>query len=115
MARWRVHLHLICLIYFNTCQRCSFFALVDLLSILPYWCEFIATVGSGKSPFTSTGGASTFIRCLRLLRLLKAEKYTEAFTIFDDVLRDNADVLVVTGFSALVMWVLFASLLYVEE
>ena len=42
-------------------------------------------------------------------------RYTEAFTIFDDVLRDNADVLVVTGFSALVMWVLFASLLYVKR
>ena len=79
--------------------------MIDLLSILPYWIDFIyTTTVLGKSPFSSTSASSTFIRCLRLLRILKAEKYTHAFTVFDDVILANSEVLVVTGFSAMVMW-----------
>ena len=50
-----------------------------------------------------------------LFRLLRFEKYTKAFTSFDDVLRDNMDVLAMTGFSALLLWIFFGSLLYLTE
>jgi hypothetical protein len=93
----------------------SFFALIDLLSILPYWIDFISTIANSKSPFQSTSTSSTFIRCLRLLRVLKAEKYTNAFTVFDDVILANSEVLIVTGFSAVVMWILFSALMYFAE
>ena len=93
----------------------SFFGLVDLLSILPYWLDFASNVTSGQSPFTSNSTSSTFVRCLRLLRILRAEKYTQAFTVFDDVLAANSEVLIVTGFSALVMWILFSALMYFFE
>ena len=39
--------------------------------------------------------------------MLKAEQYTEAFTILDDVVRAQSDVLIVTGFTALVFWIFF--------
>ena len=94
---------------------CTFFALVDLASILPYWIDLVITVSRGDDPFTNTDSSSTFIRCLRLLRILKAEKYTQAFTVFDDVILANSDILTVTGFSALVMWILFSSLMYFAE
>ena len=94
---------------------CTFFAIVDLLSIVPYWIDLSANVMQGTSPFTSSSTSSTFIRCLRLLRVLKAEKYTSAFTVFDDVLVANSDVLIITGFSAMVMWILFSALMYFAE
>ena len=50
------------------------------------------------------------VRALRLIRMLKLERYVRAFTVFDDVLRDSLDILAVSGFFALVVWV-FASTL----
>merc|ERR1711871_864300 len=38
-----------------------------------------------------------------------------AFTVFDDVILANSEVLVVTGFSAFVMWILFSALMYFAE
>lgn len=49
----------------------TFFPLVDLLSIAPYW---IAIVLGGESPDFTTA-----IRVFRLVRLLKADKYLNAF------------------------------------
>ncbi len=94
---------------------CTFFALVDLVSVLPYWIDFAVTLAGGNDPFLNTSSTSTFVRSLRLLRILKAEKYTQAFTIFDDVIVANGEVLVVTGFSALVMWILFSAAMYYAE
>ena len=61
----------------------------------------------------STG--AMFVRALRLLRMLKAEQYTEAFTVLDDVVRAQSDVLIVTGFTAIVFWVFFSTLMYYAE
>ena len=41
--------------------------------------------------------------------------FATAFTSFDDVVVRNADVLAVTGFSALLVWVLFSAILYITE
>ena len=89
----------------------SFYALVDLLSILPWYGEklFLSNAAAKKS----TG--AMFVRALRLLRMLKAEQYTEAFTILDDVVRAQSDVLIVTGFTALVFWIFFSTLMYYAE
>ena len=51
------------------------------------------------------------VRSLRLIRMLKLERYVRAFTVFDDVVRGNLDILAVSGFFALVAWVFASSLL----
>lgn len=50
---------------------------------------------------------------MQLLQMLKLERYVKAFTVFDDVIRDNLDILAVSGFFALVAWIFASSLLYV--
>lgn len=49
----------------------SFFPLVDIFSIAPYW---IAIIAGGESPDFTTA-----VRVFRLIRLLKADKYLNAF------------------------------------
>ena len=56
---------------------------MDLASILPFYIAF-AIPGDQRG--------STFLRALRLLRLFKGENYTQAFTVFDDVIRANSEV-----------------------
>ena len=91
-----------------------FLPLVDFLSVAPYWINAVIsnrliTSYSDKSTFT------TIVKFLRLLRLLRFEKYTKAFTTFDDVMMENRDVLGVTAFSALLLWILFSAILYYTE
>jgi len=85
----------------------SFYRAVDLVSILPYWLTFLS--------WLFVGGSLTPGSVFLLFRLMRFEKYTKAFTSFDDVLRDNLDVLAMTGFSALLLWIFFSSLLYLTE
>ena len=49
------------------------------------------------------------------LRLLRFEKFTKAFTIFDNVIRDYVNVLGVTAFSSMLLWILFSAILYYTE
>lgn len=51
------------------------------------------------------------VRSVQLVRMLKLERYVRAFSVFDDVVRDNLDILAVSGFFALVAWVFASSLL----
>ena len=48
-------------------------------------------------------------------RILRFEKYSRAFTTFDDVIREHAGVLAITLFSAILVWIFFASILYFTE
>lgn len=82
---------------------CSFLRLVDVLSIAPYWLSLMA-----MSP-------SLFAKAFLLLRILRFEKYSRAFTTFDDVIREHAGVLAITLFSAILVWIFFASILYFTE
>jgi len=84
----------------------TFYALIDAVSTFPCYVDFF-TVNS-KS-------VTSFVRCLRLLRLLKADEYMGAFAVFDDILVNNADVLTVTGVAAAIMWVFFSAILYYTE
>ena len=92
----------------------SFLAIVDLLSFLPYWID----MGFSQhliTPYSDKSMSTSIVKCLRLLRLLRFEKYTKAFTTFDDIFRENLDVLSVTGFSAILVWIFFSAVLYYTE
>jgi hypothetical protein len=91
----------------------SFLPMVDILSVLPYWLEVI-WVGTIWSP-PGSSSLTIFVKALRLLRILRFEKYTHAFTSFDDVLSRHVDVLAVTAFTAILFWVFFGALLYFTE
>lgn len=88
----------------------DFLRLADLFSILPYFILLFL------APFVSTDEPLyNFAQFSLMLRLFRFEKYSQAFTTFDDVIRENLDILTVTGFSALLLWVLFSSILYLTE
>lgn len=70
---------------------------------------FLAPFISEDEPFYN------FAKFCLMLRLFRFEKYSQAFTTFDDVIRENLDILTVTGFSAFLVWVLFSSILYLTE
>lgn len=74
----------------------SFLPMVDILSVLPYWVEVIA-VGT-------IAVQSNLVKALRLLRIFRFEKYTNAFSSFDDILWRSKDVLAVTAFTAVLLW-----------
>ncbi|EKX41400.1 hypothetical protein GUITHDRAFT_142088 [Guillardia theta CCMP2712] len=88
--------------YFGT-----FYSIVDLSAILPF---FLSTFDLW--PFEVN---ISFVRSLRLLRMLKLESYVKVFTIFDDILLNNRDVLAVSGFAATVLWIFFSSVMYLLE
>mmetsp|Transcript_7764 Transcript_7764/g.22510 ORF Transcript_7764/g.22510 Transcript_7764/m.22510 type:complete len:1290 (+) Transcript_7764:137-4006(+) len=93
----------------------NFLPMVDLLSFLPFWIEICYT-GQIITPYSdSSSMGSNLVKSLRLLRILRFEKYTHAFTSFDDVVSRNVDVLAVTGFTALLLWVFFGAFLYFTE
>lgn len=93
----------------------SFLAMVDLLSFLPFWLEVIWTGKVITSHSDSSSTWSNLVKALRLLRILRFERYTHAFTSFDDVISRNLDVLTVTAFTALLLWILFSAFLYITE
>jgi len=84
----------------------TFFAIVDLASILPWYISFF---------FGLDSGSTTFIRIFRLLQIFKAEKYVEAFTLVDDVIQGNAGPLLACGFIAMLTWIIFSVLMYHTE
>mmetsp|Transcript_130029 Transcript_130029/g.193603 ORF Transcript_130029/g.193603 Transcript_130029/m.193603 type:complete len:1282 (-) Transcript_130029:195-4040(-) len=91
----------------------GFLPVVDLLSVLPYWIE-VAVTGTVFS-LTGSSFLGNLVKSFRLLRILRFEKYTHAFTSFDDVFSRNKDVLSVTLFTAILFWVFFGAFLYITE
>lgn len=85
----------------------SFFPIVDLLSIAPYW---IAILLGGEGPDFTTA-----FRVFRLIRLLKADKYLQAFSLLGTVLAENATLLIASSFYAVLIWVVSATALYMVE
>eukprot|EP01134_Creolimax_fragrantissima_P007328 CFRG7328T1 len=83
-----------------------FYSIVDLLAIVPFYVDLF---------LPQDLPAATFMRVLRLVRMLRAERYIEAFTVFDDVFRANAEILTTTGMAAMAAWVIFSSLMYICE
>mmetsp|Transcript_15449 Transcript_15449/g.41467 ORF Transcript_15449/g.41467 Transcript_15449/m.41467 type:complete len:306 (+) Transcript_15449:54-971(+) len=85
----------------------SFYALVDLFAIAPYYLSALGLVRDVD--FT------TALRVFRLIRLLKAEKYLRAFSLLDDVISENGTLLVACVYYALMVWVLFSTAMYYIE
>ena len=85
----------------------SFFCLVDLVSIVPYWMNLVGLVAEVE--FT------TAIRMFRLVRLLKADKYLNAFSLLGTVLYENGPLLLATSYYAILTLVVSASLLHFSE
>jgi hypothetical protein len=91
-----------------------FYPLVDLAAIGPSLLTLLAPALGLSVPDVNT----SFIRALRLLRVLKAESFFKSggfFTIVDDIIYEQRDVLTVTGFCAMVLWVFFSSIMYLLE
>eukprot|EP00177_Eucheuma_denticulatum_P004150 GFKZ01007536.1.p1 GENE.GFKZ01007536.1~~GFKZ01007536.1.p1 ORF type:complete len:295 (-),score=38.79 GFKZ01007536.1:623-1507(-) len=85
----------------------SFFPVVDFLSIAPYWGAML--FGHESPDFT------TALRLFRLVRLLKADKYLQAFSLLGNVLAENATLLIASSFYAVLVWVVSATALYFVE
>lgn len=85
----------------------SFFPIIDLLSIFPYWGAML--IGKEGPDFT------TAIRLFRLIRLLKADKYLRAFSLLGKVLAENATLFIASSFYAVLTWVVSGTLLYLVE
>jgi hypothetical protein len=85
----------------------TFYALIDMASIVPFYVN-VAFTGSLTS-------SSTFVRCFRLLRLLKAAEYVDFIEAFDKTLRSQGAVLVVTASLAAVVWILSSAMMYYTE
>ena len=83
---------------------CRFLPIVDLLSFGPYWIALFCLAQK-----------TNLVKCMRLLRIFRFERYTKAFTTFDIVLRANYDLLVVTGAAALILWIFFSAVMYLAE
>ena len=81
----------------------EFLRIIDVLSIVPYFVGLIFFPGSPAPAF------------FLLLKVFHFEKLSVSFTTFDDIIRENLDVLSVTGFSAVLLWILFSSILYFTE
>ena len=63
----------------------TFYALVDLATIVPFYVDL------GIAGVTPQGAlqSSTFIRALRLLRLLKADQYVDSFSKYGSVIAEK--------------------------
>ena len=52
---------------------------------------------------------------LRIIRLVKLDKYVPSITLIDDVIRLKKSSLIITGFAATTLWIIFSGLLYLTE
>ena len=90
----------------------SFYAVVDMLAILPWYLQYIA---SGTEFGDWMDDHDKELRMFRMLRLLKMDKYVPSVTLIDDAIRAQKDGLRITCFMAVVFWIIFSSLLYMTE
>jgi hypothetical protein len=81
-------------------------ALIDFCSIAPYYVSFA---------FDNNATATMFLRSLRLIRIVRTDRFKSAFNILKNVISAQADILIVMGFTALVFWIFFASIMYYTE
>ena len=85
----------------------TFTWLIDLLAIFPFYVAE-ASPGGWVDQMMVTW-------MLRILRVVKLDKYVPSITLLDDVLRLKKNALFVTGFAAGTLWILFSALLYLTE
>jgi voltage-gated potassium channel len=84
-------------------------AIIDLLSILPFYLELIFGVLPGGLLFLR------FIRLFRLFRLLKIARYLKALNIMQAVLKDRKEQLLVSIMFILFLLVIVSTLMFYVE
>lgn len=82
----------------------SFYAVIDALAIFPYFVSI--------SPTHLPADVDNLLRMLRILRLVSLDRFLPSVTLLDDVLRSRRHALFVTGFASMVLWIIFATLLF---
>jgi hypothetical protein len=102
-----------------------FMPVLDLVTFIPYFASVLLHGNTALFPLAyqvlhhKKGAAAmdsyNWIAALRLVRILRWEKYTAAFGTFDAALKSNLDVLTITAATAALLWVLFGSVLYFTE
>lgn len=88
----------------------TFFGIVDLVSILPWYIQAVLA-WSGK---LSADDAKVF-RIVRIFRVLQLEDFLVAFSKLDNVFRASKDVLKATGLLAVIIWVGTSALFFIFE
>jgi len=85
----------------------SFYAIVDLVCILPFYLDaFIGT----ELP------AAQFLRMFRLLRFMQVEgRYADGFQVFSDIFADSTGILQTSGYVGLTSLIISASLYWMTE
>lgn len=89
----------------------SFFAIIDILAIVPFWLS-VLPLGS-ISNFADDYDED--LRLLRIVRLLKLDKFVPSLSLIDDVFRAKSEELRVTTYVAGVMWLTFSTLMFFAE
>ena len=100
-------------LYSATFYATTFFGIIDILSILPYYAQQLGIAFGLLGPDASD--AAAVFRIFRLFRILQLERFMVAFTLLDNVFRASADVLKATGVMALIIWVGGAALFFIFE
>lgn len=88
----------------------TFFGLVDLISILPWYVQVVlARTGH------LNGDEAKIFRIFRIFRVLQLEDFLVAFSKLDNVFRASKDVLKATGLMAVIVWVGSSALFFIFE
>ena len=86
----------------------SFYSIIDLCAIIPYY-------WAALTPGSWVDQHDQYFRMLRLVMLLKLDKYVPSITLIDDVIRLKRGVLSCSCFAAATLWMLFSGLMYLAE
>lgn len=86
----------------------SFYSVIDLLAIVPFYYAYL-------NPDSWINAHDEYLRMMRLMRLLKLDKYIPSISLLDDVFRLKRRILVVAGYAALTLWFLFSAAMYTAE
>lgn len=86
----------------------SFYSIVDLLAIVPFYYAY-------ANPNSWINAHDEYLRMIRLLRLLKLDKYVTSISLLDDVIRLKREILAVAAYAALTLWFLFTGAMYISE
>jgi hypothetical protein len=86
----------------------SFYSIVDLLAIVPFYAA-IALPNSVVNTYDE------YLRMLRIIRLVKLDKYVPSLTLIDDVIRLKFKTLRVAFYAAMTLWILFTAALFLSE
>lgn len=88
----------------------TFFGIVDLLSIAPWYIQQILTTMNQLN-----GDEAQIFRIFRIFRILQLEDFVIAFSKLDNVFRASKDVLKATGLVAIIIWCGSSALFYIFE